>query len=175
MLAKSALSSVIHSQSLLYTMIAYVVHGLPRSKLMWQNLYVTEYFKSFITVVRRILFTSRALCHKIRYSARGCSSCTLLISKRRLMSTASTITLLPTIRSWMSVVVAMIRRLLWGNLNTVSQISITGCRHTASSKIQKRQNSCGRVPSTVWVNSMVVARQSSLALTPSSPMDTYAS
>jgi len=60
---------------------------------------VTEYFKSFITVVRRILFTSRALCHKVRYSARGCSSCTLLISKRRLMSTASTITLLLTIRS----------------------------------------------------------------------------
>jgi len=94
---------------------------------------------------------------------------------RRLMSTASTITLLLTIRSWMSVVVAMIRWLLLGNLNAVSQISITGCRHTALSKIQRRQNSCGRVPSTVWVNSMVVARQSSLALTPLSPVDTHAS
>ena len=138
-------------------------------------IYVTEYFKSFIMVVHRILFTSRALCHKVRYSACGCSSCTLLILKRRLMSTALTIMLLPTIRSWMSIVVAMICRLLLGNLNTVSQISITGCQHTASSKIQWRQNSCGRVSSRVWVNLMVMARQSSLALTPLSPVDMYAS
>jgi len=153
---------------------------------------VTEYFKSFISVVRRILFTSRALCHKVRYLARGCSSCTLLISKKRLMNTASTITLC----RWYAVEWDDVDDSLYYNnqqthrcralslrwyadccwetwILAVSQISITGCRHTASSKIQRRQNSCGRVPSTVWVNSMVVARQSSLALTPLSPMDTY--
>jgi len=57
----------------------------------------------------------------------------------------------------------------------VTDISITGCRHTASSKIQRKQNSCGWVPSTIWVNLMVVARRSSLALTPSNPVDMYAS
>jgi len=103
---------------------------------------------------------SRALCHKVRYSARGCSSCILRISKRRLIKHGVNYHAFADDTQ-------LNERCRWETWILCHRYQSLDVGTASQTKYREDR-------STTWVNSMVVARQSSLALTLLSPVDTFA-